>query len=180
VADFAHKPTIVGDRVTLRPMLATDAEHLWNDSLDDGSNRLTGTHGSFGRSQIDTWCQTRVLTDDRLDLAVTDSASGAWLGELVVNEWDEHNRSCSFRIALTAGARNVGFGTEATRLVVDYVFSEMIVNRIELEVYAFNPRAQAVYERVGFVREGVRRDALLWDGEYVDAVVMSIIRSDRH
>jgi RimJ/RimL family protein N-acetyltransferase len=179
VYTFAYKPTIVGDRVTLRPMVAADAERLWTDSLEDESNRLTGTQGSFSRNQIDTWCETRSLTDDRLDLAVTNSVDGAWLGEIVVSDWDEQNRSCSFRVALTAGARNSGFGTEATQLIVDYVFDELKVNRIELEVYAFNPRALAVYRRVGFVEEGVRRQALIWDGAYVDAIVMSIIRADR-
>jgi RimJ/RimL family protein N-acetyltransferase len=64
-------------------------------------------------------------------------------------------------------------------LIVDYVFAELPVNRLELEVYAFNPRAIAIYEKVGFRREGVRRDALLWDGEFVDAIMMSVIRSDR-
>jgi RimJ/RimL family protein N-acetyltransferase len=42
-------------------------------------------------------------------------------------------------------------------------------------VYAFNPRARRVYEKVGFVAEGVLREALLWRGERVDAVVMSIL-----
>ena len=46
-------------------------------------------------------------------------------------------------------------------------------------VYAINPRAIAAYERVGFVREGVLRDALRWDGEYHDAIVMSLLDRDR-
>lgn len=47
-----------------------------------------------------------------------------------------------------------------------------------LEVYAFNPRARRVYERAGFVYEGTKREALLWDGEWTDAIVMSILASD--
>lgn len=100
----------------------------------------------------------------------------------MINDWDPDNRSCNFRIALGPNARDRGVGTEATRLVVDAVFDlidDPPVHRIELEVYAFNPRALAVYERVGFRREGVRRDALRWDGEYVDAIQMSILRTDR-
>ena len=41
-----------------------------------------------------------------------------------------------------------------------------------------NPRAQAVYERVGFQREGVLRDSLWWDGSFHDTIVMSILRTD--
>lgn len=182
MATFADKPTITGDRVVLRPMVASDAASMWIDAHDDESNALTGTHADFTEEQIARWCATRADQDDRLDLAVTDVASGEWLGEVVVNEWDPDNRSCSFRIALSAGARDRGVGTEATRLIVDHVFAEIDdppVHRLALEVYDFNPRAIAVYERVGFVREGVLRDALRWNGDHHDAIVMSVLRRDR-
>jgi RimJ/RimL family protein N-acetyltransferase len=45
-------------------------------------------------------------------------------------------------------------------------------------VFAFNERAAHVYERVGFVREGVLRDTLYWDGVYHDSIVMSILRPE--
>mgnify|MGYP001821793565 FL=1 len=182
MATFADKPTLEGERVRLRPMVAGDAASLWSDSRDAESNRLTGTHAEFTEEQIDRWCAGRADHDDRLDLAVVDPASGAWLGEVVVNDWDPDNRSCSFRIALSPGAQDRGVGTEATRLLVMYVFDQIAVpavNRISLELYDFNPRAIAVYEKIGFVREGVLRQALFWDGEYHDAILMSMLRSDR-
>jgi RimJ/RimL family protein N-acetyltransferase len=52
------------------------------------------------------------------------------------------------------------------------------VHRIELQVYAFNPRARHVYEKVGFVHEGTMREALLWDAEWVDAHLMGMLSSD--
>ncbi len=182
MATFAHKPTIAGERIVLRPMTAADAESMWTDAHDDESNRLTGTHTEFTVEQIARWCATRADRDDRLDLAVVDRTTGEWLGESVINEWDPDNRSCSFRIALSADARDRGVGTEATQLLVDYVFDEITdppVNRIWLEVYDFNRRAVVVYEKVGFVREGVLRDALRWGGDYHDAIVMSMLRRDR-
>lgn len=163
-------------------MVADDAAAMLADLEDEEAMRLTGTHAEFTQDEIEDWTASRAEADDRLDLAVTDRSTGQWLGEVVISNWDEDNRSCSFRVALSAGARDRGIGTESTRLIVDYVFDRITsppVNRIELEVFAFNPRAIAAYERAGFQREGVRRDALLWDGTYVDALVMSIIRSDR-
>jgi RimJ/RimL family protein N-acetyltransferase len=73
-------------------------------------------------------------------------------------------------------------GTEATRLLVDHAFTEIEdppVHRIGLEVYEFNHRAVRLYERMGFRREGVLRDALHWDGGFHDALVMSMLRTDR-
>ena len=47
--------------------------------------------------------------------------------------------------------------------------------RVELDVHADNARAIALYEKVGFVREGVARDAVFVDGEYRDAINMAIV-----
>lgn len=177
---FADKPTLTGERTVLRPIVADDAAAMFADLADAEAMRLTGSHGSFDRPQIERWTASRADTDDRLDLAVTDPADGSWMGEIVINDVDLDDRSCNFRIALSVGARNRGVGTEATRLVVDHVFSEIEpeMNRISLGVYAFNPRAIAVYERVGFVREGVLRESLRWDGVFVDQVAMAMLRSD--
>jgi RimJ/RimL family protein N-acetyltransferase len=49
------------------------------------------------------------------------------------------------------------------------------LHRIALEVYAFNPRARRAYEKAGFRLEGVLRQSLRYDGEWIDAAVMSIL-----
>lgn len=52
------------------------------------------------------------------------------------------------------------------------------MHRVDLEVYAYNPRARRVYEKAGFVYEGTKRQSLLWDGAWVDAHVMSILADE--
>lgn len=128
------------------------------------------------------WYSTRKDQTDRLDLAVVDQASGEAAGEAVLNDWHAGNRSCSFRIMLGPRGRDRGLGTESVRMIVGYGFEQLRMHRIALEVYSFNPRARRVYEKVGFVAEGVLRDALRWDGEWIDATVMSILAPewDRH
>lgn len=182
MTSFADKPTLEGARVVLRPIVAADAASMFADLDDPEGRRLTGTHATFTLDQIEKWAATRSDQPDRLDLAVIDRASGTWAGEVVINGWDPDNRTCGFRIALGPAARDRGLGTEATRLLLDHVFESIDdppVNRVELEVYDMNPRAQAVYEKLGFRREGVRREALWWDGEPHGAIVMSLLRSDR-
>ena len=49
---------------------------------------------------------------------------------------------------------------------------------MELQVYDFNPRARHVYEKLGFVHEGTMRDALRWDGQWVDCHLMAMLDSD--
>ncbi|MGH8876084.1 MAG: GNAT family N-acetyltransferase [Stackebrandtia sp.] len=163
-------------------MTAEHSPALMNAMDDSEVTRLTGSHASISPEAARQWAASRGDTDDRLDLAVIDRASGDCVGEVVLNQWDPDNRSCCFRTLLGGDGRGRGFGTEATRLIVGYGFEKLGLHRVWLTVYAFNPRAQRVYEKVGFVREGVERDDLLWDGEWVDGVRMSILEHewDRH
>ena len=176
--DFSDKPTLRGRLVLLRPFGADDADVMLGAIDDPHAARLTGTHGTFTEQQVRQFYASRNEQPDRLDLAVEEIRTGDCVGEAVLNDWDPDNRSCNFRIMLTANSRDRGLGTEATRLVVGYGFEHLGLHRISLEVYAFNPRAQRAYEKVGFVVEGRLREALWWDGEWVDSIVMSMLERE--
>ncbi len=60
------------------------------------------------------------------------------------------------------------------RQVVEHGFT-VGRHRIGLGVYAFNPRAQRVYEKCGFVVEGRLRDTLWWGGEWHDELRMAVL-----
>lgn len=68
--------------------------------------------------------------------------------------------------------RGHGVGERLARAVMDAALARG-AERIELEVFASNARAIRLYERLGFVREGVRRRARKLDGEYTDDVLMA-------
>lgn len=175
MTDFSHKPTLTGDLVILRPLDEGDYDALSAAMDDPDVARLTGSHGEIGEEQARQWMRTRKDQTDRLDLAIVDRGTGETVGEAVLNEWDPDNQSCNFRILIGPSGQNRGLGTEATRLIVGYGIEELGLHRIELGVFAFNPRAQRAYEKAGFVVEGVLRDALYWDGEWVDSIVMSVL-----
>ena len=175
--DLASKPTIEGERVILRPVSVDDVPGLMDLLADPEGNRLTGTHAEFTEEQARRWYATRGAQPDRLDLAIVERSSGEYAGEVVLNDLDRDNRSVGFRIGLRSAFQDRGLGSEATRLIVEHAFG-IGLHRVQLEVYAFNPRAQHVYQRAGFVVEGRRRDALLWDGGWVDAITMSVLSTD--
>lgn len=173
---LAGAPTLVGDLVLLRPVSAADASGLAALVADPEVRWLTGSQGPFAPEDLEQWYATRAQHDDRLDLAIVDRATDAYVGEAVLNELDVPNRSCSFRIALvgpTVFGR--GFGGEATRLLLDHAFATVGLHRVSLEVFATNPRARHVYEKVGFRHEGTLRQALLLEGEWIDVHVMAVL-----
>jgi RimJ/RimL family protein N-acetyltransferase len=82
------------------------------------------------------------------------------------------------RLAVHPDFRGRRVADEAARLFQRLLLEELGFHRLELEIYAFNERACAHAERVGFIREGRKRKAYLKDGEWVDTVLYALIPED--
>jgi len=173
-----------GELVTLRPFGRQDAVTMAKVLADPELLKLTASVTSSEQAasfphepdqKMTDWYGSRSDQHDRLDLAIIDNRSGELVGEVVLNEWDAAAGSCNFRILIGAAGRGRGLGTEASRLILGYGFEQLGLHRISLDVFAFNPRGKRVYQKVGFLVEGVRRDAFRFDGEYTDEIMMAIL-----
>lgn len=71
-----------------------------------------------------------------------------------------------------------GFGSAFMRAVCRWIFAEHDVDRLWLDVLASNTRAEGVYQKFGFVREGVMRSSLRVTGGRQDLVLMALLRED--
>ncbi len=76
------------------------------------------------------------------------------------------------------GCRRKGFAKEALGILLRYAFCELNLNRVGLDVIAYNTPALKLYESVGFQREGAMRSAVLRDGEVFDRVIMGILQTE--
>ena len=174
---MAEVPTIPADGFTLRPLRAEDALVVYRNLDDPETNRLTGTQAEISYQDVLSHLRRIGSQEDRLDFGI--EVAGKLVGECVLMDIDRANRSASFRIAIwDPRARGKGVGTAATRLAVTHAFNTLDLNRVELEVFAFNPKARHIYGKLGFTVEGVRRQALWWEGEPVDAIMMAILRDE--
>jgi RimJ/RimL family protein N-acetyltransferase len=66
----------------------------------------------------------------------------------------------------------------AARAFQQYLFDELGLHRLQMEIYGFNERAMAHAERAGFVREGVRRKAYWRNEQWVDGVLYGLVAED--
>lgn len=82
------------------------------------------------------------------------------------------------RVAVAPRARGQGLAGPMLRLVLEQAFSWPEIERIELNVYAWNTPAIRSYERLGFRAEGVRRASALVDGERWDTAIMGLLRPE--
>ena len=92
------------------------------------------------------------------------------MGESVLNEIDWDLRKANFRIAIFHPEEcGKGIGSWAIENTLEFAFQEINLHRVELDVFSFNPRAIRAYEKAGFQREGVLRDAVK-DGEIMEMI----------
>jgi RimJ/RimL family protein N-acetyltransferase len=166
-------------RVMLRPVAEADLallEELSNDPVATGEHQWFGWHdpGYLRRR----WHETGMLTTDSGMLVPT--LDGRVLG--LVSWHRSRTGPTSFcwnmGLVLAPEARGHGYGTEAQRLLVEYLFAHTQLNRVEATTEVGNRAEQRSLEKAGFTREGILRGYGFRDGEWRDSVVYSVVRSD--
>ena len=125
------------------------------------------------------WIAAQLSRRDELNFMIFERASGKPVGLAGLRSLDAANATARLGILVgEAGSRGKGLGTEATALLVSYGFDFLGLRRVNLSVLATNAPAIRVYEKLGFVREGLERKAVLRNGEYVDVVHMGLFREE--
>ncbi|KAJ6102307.1 hypothetical protein N7486_004734 [Penicillium sp. IBT 16267x] len=89
-----------------------------------------------------------------------------------------HNRTHEFGITIARQYQGKGYGPEAISWLLDWSFLTAGLHRVELTVFEWNERARKVYEKVGFVTEGRRRQCLWKEGRWWDAIHMGILSDE--
>jgi RimJ/RimL family protein N-acetyltransferase len=79
---------------------------------------------------------------------------------------------------LTSGERGKGYGAEATKLLVDYLFLSRNLMRIQAHTDAGNMVSQNVLQNVGFKKEGTIRKSVFARGEWRDRALFCILREE--
>ncbi len=92
-------------------------------------------------------------------------------------EWKNRRTTAGIAIGVKEFWNN-GYGTEAGKILIEYAFNELNLQRIESSVYDFNERSIAMQKKVGFQIEGRRRKAIFKGGRYVDEIILGILREE--
>ncbi|KZT52017.1 acyl-CoA N-acyltransferase [Calocera cornea HHB12733] len=87
-------------------------------------------------------------------------------------------RDGNFGIVIATPWWSNGFATEVTEWIVQHCFEQLNLHRISLDYFASNAAAKRVYEKCGFVQEGVTRQAFWLDGGWIDEVAMGILEDE--
>jgi len=172
---------IEGKLVNLRPREMADGERNARWWSDREIGWLTGDRYDWSSVAVEASMREisgKPVSFGHLWLAI-ETKDGVHIGNCRLFDVHAEDRRAKLAISIgDPGQRGKGYGTDAVRALVRFAFDEMNLNRVELEVFAYNERAIACYRKCGFVEEGRLRRARYARAAYHDAIVMGLLRAD--
>lgn len=161
---------------TIRPPRPEDAEDLYalrrmpgviENTMGLPTNRVTQTEEFLAALDV----------DDHQFVAVTESGRVVGLAGLQLFSNPRKRHMASLGIYVHTDYQSMGVGTALIEALLDLADRWLMLVRVELDAYTDNERAIRLYERLGFVREGVLRAAAIRNGKYADLLMMSRLRN---
>ncbi|MFL5652273.1 MAG: GNAT family N-acetyltransferase [Chloroflexota bacterium] len=181
---MAPKPwfpeVLTGSKVVLRRHVPGNIDSFLRWYADPEIARLARYQATPMRpEEIERFFAARVVGPDALAMAVHEKRTNRLVGTCAFSQLDGENGSALYHITIgEADVWGMGFGTEATQLMLDHAFGTLGLHRIALYVFEFNVRAIRAYTRCGFVIEGRSRESIWRDGRWWDELAMSVLESD--
>lgn len=174
-----ENPFLIGEKIYLRPVEPEDAKFLAKGENDPVVREALFLALPVSLTNEQEKVEQFIKSKEAIVLIIVEKATDQPVGQTAFFRIDYISRAALFYLAILDPAFwSKGYGSEATQLMVDYAFKTLNLNRIQLHVCAENTPAIKIYERVGFQKEGVLRQAMYRNGNYVDFWVMGILRSD--
>ena len=168
-------------RVRLSALTRADIPVLtcWHD--DPEFLRLWDSRAARPKSEqeIHTWLDELGKAQDTVTFAIRPPEGDALLGMVELDGIEWQHGTCYLGIGI--GERTnwgKGYGSEALGLVLRYAFHELNLHRISVTVFDNNLRSLALFEKHGFVREGVYREFVLRDGERHDMLLYGLLQRE--
>lgn len=170
---------MAGEKIHLTPVELNDAGVLTACENDPDVRHALFLAFPVAREQQEEKIRTYISSKDSIVFTIREKQSSKAIGQTAFFRLDYISRAAVFYLAiLDKSCWSKGYGSEATRLMLNYAFETLNLNRIQLHVCAENPPAIKIYQKLGFVKEGVLRQAMYRDGHYVNFWVMGLLKQD--
>ena len=169
-----------GKNIYLRPILEEDLSGEYLRWINDGSNDEFTEHAQFPHRVKDLKCYAEKKWNDPscVWLAVIERASNLHIGNVELCDIDLIHKKCEFKILIDKSRHGKGYGVEASRLILNYAFGKLNLHRVYLGVHEDNKKARNLYEKLGFLKEGVLRETFLRDGVWKNSIVMGLLADE--
>jgi diamine N-acetyltransferase len=174
-------PMLRGRLVFLRPAERTDVPLFVRWLSDQRTTRNLALRSPIGLAMEERWFDD--LLDhhgrDRWLFVICRREDRRPVGSMDLHELDLTSGGAGLGIVIgDPSDRSLGYGGDAIGALLDFAFDELRLERVWLDVYAANPDARRLYERLGFVLEATFRHGIYRAGRFDDVHRMAVLRAE--
>lgn len=171
---------IYGDKIILRALEPKDNDMLLELINDPETEAVIGGKSwPISMQNQEKWLNNQTGNNAVFRCAIADRNSKETVGTLILDEIDRQNGKAQLHIKIAKnGTRGKGYGTDAVKTAVNYAFMEMRLHCIYAHILSHNTISQRMFEKCGFLREGILRHRVFKGGSYIDVYSYSIIDKD--
>jgi [ribosomal protein S5]-alanine N-acetyltransferase len=174
-------PTLHTARLLLRPFAETDADAIY--ALQSNARVLhywdspPWTEYSQAAAFIAA-CRKMEEDGSGARFAVETRNSNSFVGWCSMFRWNPVYRSLGIGYCFDEPVWGNGYATEAVRAMLNWAYESLDLNRVEAELDTRNAASARVLEKLGFEREGLRREDCIVSGEVSDSWIYGLLKRD--
>ena len=177
-----------GQLIELRSVVEQDLEDVfkWNNdeelvTLASGSDKPFQINNSMVglKHYLEKNTLENDLVEDGQFFSIYTKDTGCHIGKCDYRDINWIVRSAT--IGIMIGERDhwgTGHGKDAIKVLLNYLFNTLNLNRVQIDTWSGNQRAIRFFENAGFVKEGEFREGEYIDGRFYNTIIMSILKND--
>ena len=177
--DFSAFPILKTKRLTLRQLESTDAVDMLAFSGDPMVQRFNGPvyETTAEVQKLIDWYHGEYAQQDGISWAVTFTGENKVIGMFGLHHWSRRHRRAEAGYDLARAYWGQGIASEALRTVLAFGFEQMNLHRIYANTIADNHESVRLLERLGFTREGTKRESSWEDDDtFHDSALYGLLR----
>lgn len=166
--------------VTLRPLRKEDSSLFYKWITDKELMLFNSPYKPVSEMEHDEWFSSMLnKRDDIVLFVIEESNTKNVVGSCQLMNVNALHRNAELQIRIgEKDSISKGIGSSAVKQLIDFGFNHLNLNRIYLHVFASNERAIKSYLKCGFSMEGKMRESVFINGEYLDVIIMGILKKD--
>lgn len=166
-----------GEHIYLRALEPKDLDFLYEIENDTSIWEISGTTAPYSKQVLQLYLDNAhrdIYEVKQLRLCICNNEK-AVIGLVDLFDFDPKNHRAGIGVVLTRDERSKGIGSEAITILIKYAFSTLNLHQLYANVVEDNLGSMHVFEKLGFIKVGSKKDWIYSNGSYKNEFLLQKI-----
>ncbi|MBY6294263.1 GNAT family N-acetyltransferase [Nanohaloarchaea archaeon H01] len=168
------KVFLEGDKVNLRTIEEEDIDFLTEVNNPNVWEWLGSVSKPQNREQQKQFFENAICSDEEVHLAISKEEEMKGIISLIPKD----DATAKIGLWIAEEFHGNGYGTEASKIVVDYAFGELRYHKVFARSEVDNKGSKRIWEKLGFQEEGELREQSYREGEFQNILVYGVLEDE--